>query len=57
MQCSLLIAFASQATEEAADEAGDENDDIYRIDADGTGPTRLTDRSGSDQHPDWSPVP
>ncbi|MDQ3956975.1 MAG: hypothetical protein M3273_01500, partial [Actinomycetota bacterium] len=31
--------------------------DVYRIDADGTGLTRLTDQSGSDQHPDWSPVP
>lgn len=31
--------------------------DIYRINADGTGLVRLTDETGSDQHPDWSPVP
>jgi Tol biopolymer transport system component len=28
--------------------------DIYRIQTDGTGLTRLTDDPGSDQHPDWS---
>jgi TolB protein len=28
--------------------------DIYRINADGTGLTRLTDDLASDQHPDWS---
>ncbi len=31
--------------------------DVYRIDVDGTGLARLTDHTGSDQHPDWSPVP
>ncbi len=30
--------------------------DIYRIDVDGTGLARLTDHTGSDQHPAWSPV-
>jgi TolB protein len=30
--------------------------DVYRINADGTGLVRLTDETGSDQHPDWSPV-
>ncbi len=30
--------------------------DIYRINADGTGLVRLTDQTGSDQHPDWSPI-
>ncbi|MFN2588252.1 MAG: hypothetical protein ABR613_09065 [Actinomycetota bacterium] len=30
--------------------------DIYRINADGTDLVRLTDHTGSDRHPDWSPV-
>lgn len=31
--------------------------DIYRIQANGTGLTRLTGETGSDEHPDWSPLP
>jgi Tol biopolymer transport system component len=34
-----------------------DNADIYSMDADGTGVTRLTDDPGDDVGPDWSPVP
>ena len=31
--------------------------DIYVMNADGSGQTRLTDNAGSDSQSDWSPVP
>src|SRR5205823_4004839 len=48
------IAFATTRDEPSPDPAG--NTEIYVMNADGTGPTNLTNNPASDGDPAWSPA-
>ena len=49
------IAFASNRHDPAGTLPADRNDEIYTMNTDGSGVVRLTEQSGSDANPVWSP--
>ncbi len=50
-------AFSPDGTQIAFTSARDGNYEIYRMGADGSGPTRLTNLATTEQSPDWQALP